>query len=91
MRGFVQSGQQTTSAARKSRVRVEIIFANAFNAIGAVQPLREKYPYFLFSEIMIVCCHPASSRGALRAIVTTRGAGMRWTFGLHETNAGQRT
>ena len=36
---------------------------------------------------MIVLRHPASSRGALRAIVTTREAGMRWTFGLRETNA----
>ncbi len=27
---------------------------------------------------MIVYAHPASSRGALRAIVTTREAGMRW-------------
>jgi hypothetical protein len=32
--------------------------------------------------------HPASSRGALRAIVTTREAGMRWMSGWRETNAG---
>ena len=42
---------------------------------------------FFFSETVLLCRHPASLRGALRAIVTTRGAGMRWTFGWRETNA----
>jgi len=46
---------------------------------------------FFFSETMLLCGHPASLRGALRAIVTTREAGMRWTFGSRQTNTGRRT
>jgi hypothetical protein len=33
---------------------------------------------FALSEDMLISGHPASTRGALRAIVTTREAGMRW-------------
>jgi hypothetical protein len=40
-----------------------------------VQPSGEKYSYFVFTEIVFVYAHPASARGALRAIVTTREAG----------------
>ncbi|WP_407154476.1 hypothetical protein [Bradyrhizobium sp. STM 3557] len=44
--------------------------------------VRRKYFSFVFSEIVVGCIHPASMRGALRAIVTTREAGMRWTSWL---------
>jgi hypothetical protein len=55
--------------------------------MDAVQSSGKKYISFVFAEIMFDCCHPASLRGALRAIVTTREAGMRWTLGWRETNA----
>jgi hypothetical protein len=42
---------------------------------------------FLFFRIVQFSAHPASLRGALRAIVTTREAGMRWTSRWRETNA----
>ena len=72
--------------ASKTQLRGEINFVNPFNAISAVQLSREKNTFF-FSEIMFIYRHPASLRGALRAIVTTREAGMRWTSGLRATNA----
>jgi hypothetical protein len=62
-------------------------FASRFNLIWPVQPFGKKQITFYFSEIMIVRRHPASLRGALRAIVTTREAGMRWTSRLRQTNA----
>ena len=72
-------------------MRGEIKLASFFKAIGAVQPHREKYICFVFPEIMIVCLYPASLRGALRAIVTTREAGMRWPLGLRRRTQSRRT
>jgi hypothetical protein len=40
-----------------------------------VQPLCKKYFHFFFPEIMLAPRHPAPARGALRPIVTRRGAG----------------
>jgi hypothetical protein len=38
---------------RKIRMRARAIFANPFNAIGAVQSCGEKYNGFVFTEIVI--------------------------------------
>jgi hypothetical protein len=62
-------------------------FTSDFNESRPVQPSGKKYLCFVFSEFVVICPHPASSRGALRAIVTTREAGMRWTLRLRKTNA----
>jgi len=43
--------------------------------MSAIKLLDEKYSAFYFSEIMIICAHPASMKRAFRPIVTTREAG----------------
>jgi len=56
-------------------VRQNAMFARSFNEKTPVQSPCEKYSCFVLSEYVIDYRHPASSRGALRAIVTTREAG----------------
>jgi hypothetical protein len=59
-------------------VRQNEMFASNFNDKTLVQSSREKYSCFVFPNFVIDCRHPTSTRGALRAIVTTREVGRRW-------------
>jgi hypothetical protein len=45
--------------------------------LALVQPLRQKYFYFFFSELVVLSCRPASHEGRF-AIVTNVERGMRW-------------
>jgi hypothetical protein len=56
-----------------------------FKSITPVQPSREKYSYFFFSEIVSILRRPASTRGAYRDRHDTRG-GMRWTWLRRQTS-----
>ncbi|MET0220433.1 MAG: hypothetical protein ABW213_07245 [Tardiphaga sp.] len=53
-------------------------YAKQLNRMHVVKSSFEKYSSFELSESVLCYRYPASSRGALRAIVTTREAGMRW-------------
>jgi hypothetical protein len=88
-----RSGRSTckTALSRATSVCAEAPFSQFLSTRLVLSGPSAKNISFFFSEIVIVCRHPASLRGALRAIVTTRGAGMRWTFGSRQTNAGRRT
>jgi hypothetical protein len=56
----------------EDHLRLKTNFASRFNAITPAEPLREKYFYFFFTEIMVVCRRPASSKRGVR-VVTIRG------------------
>jgi hypothetical protein len=65
----------------QNRPRQKTIFGCAFNPITHVQPLREKYFYFFFSENMDISAHPASSKRGVR-VVTIRRGGEWWPCGV---------
>jgi hypothetical protein len=78
----VQSrGTDLPCGQRKSPARKNY-FREPLQSDQRIVPVARKYFTFVFSEIVVGCRHPASTGGALRAIVTTREAGMRWTSGL---------
>ena len=70
--------ERTCPPQRKSTARKKY-FREPHHPDQRVVAVARKNFSFVFSEIMFDCGHPASMRGALRAIVTTREAGMRWT------------
>ena len=84
---LARSGRQNSPGDPEKFACAQESVSDAFSTRFVLSSPRGKYFAFFFSEIVIISRHPASLRGTLRAIVTTRGAGMRWTFGLRETNA----
>jgi hypothetical protein len=61
-------------------------FVSAFKPILAVQLSEQKYFASVFPKSVVSSCHPASMKRGVRAIVTTREAGMRWTRSCLKTN-----
>jgi len=53
-------------------------FARPFKPMGMFKSSEQKYFSFVFSEAVIYCRHPASSKRDVR-VVTLRGGGLRWT------------
>jgi hypothetical protein len=52
--GFCHVASLVTPQKSKNRLRLKTKFASRINPIGIVQSQREKYFYFVFSEIVIV-------------------------------------
>jgi hypothetical protein len=52
--------------AGENHPRLKINFASPFNPITSVQPPREKYSSFVFSETDVHCRCPVLTRGAFR-------------------------
>jgi hypothetical protein len=71
--GAIQTGSPRRSPPDRGRntVRQKTHFSNRFNRITPVQSAREKYLAFVFSEIAVLCRHPASHEGRF-AVVTKR-------------------
>src|SRR5690349_18382388 len=63
----------------QNRLREKIDFVRRFKLIWVVQSSRKKYWALHFRNSLASSSHPASGTRGVRAIVTTREAGMRWT------------
>src|SRR3569832_785588 len=64
-------------------------FRRPVRAIGNFKALGRKYFAFVFSESVVCCLHPASSKRGVR-VVTIRRGGLRWTCERRQTT-GVRT
>jgi hypothetical protein len=53
-------------------------FRQRFQCVARCKERRRKINYFFFSENVIICRQPASSKRDVR-VVTIRGGGLRWT------------
>jgi hypothetical protein len=50
----------------QNQLRQKTNFTSPFNPITPVQPSREKYSSFVFSESIVSCSRPVLTRGAFR-------------------------
>ena len=74
------SSRTTRAPDVQIRLRQKSKFACAFKLIWVVQSARKKYFALHSLHSLASLSHPASSKRGVRAIVTTREAGMRWTL-----------
>jgi hypothetical protein len=74
------SSRTTRARDAQIRLRQKSKFACAFKLIWVVQSAREKYFALHSLHSLASLSHPASGKRGVRAIVTTREAGMRWTL-----------
>jgi hypothetical protein len=89
MRDFADCAAHRAPTSTRKSVRRKTNLRWRFKSITPVQPSREKYSYFFFSEIVSILRRPASARGAYRDRHDTRG-GMRWTW-LRQVTTGADT